>query len=130
MESEVHSSGWQHDLRDRWLLASAGYFNGCVSASLDEFLTNDDRVSVIIRVSGRSIQSLRAFGAFVPEAFLNALNITQFTADWPIEWFERIADTFILLLRGELTSDASTSPTLPATRKGQTWDELEQPRKT
>jgi hypothetical protein len=130
MEGEAHSPGWQHNLRDTWLLASAGYFNGCVSASLDEFVTDDERVSVILRVSQRSIQSLRAFGAFVPAPFLNALSIdgTEFTADWPIEWFERIADRFTLLLRGELTTDASTSPTLPATRNGQGWDELEQPR--
>jgi hypothetical protein len=108
------------------LLQSAGYFGGCISASLDSFLTDNERVAVILRVSERSLQSLRAFGPYVPSAFLNALGLSPFGADVPIEWFERIAECFTALLRGELTTDASTSPVLPATRKNQPWDEIEQ----
>ena len=128
MDDEVYAPGWQHDLRNEWLLVSAGFFNGFVSASLDKFLTDDERVAAVLRASQRSIQSLRAFGAYVSAAFLNALGLSGFTADLPIVWFERMADWFAKLLRGELMTDASTSPTLPATRDGQSWDEIEQPR--
>ena len=127
LEDEVHQPGWQHDLRDEWLLKSAGFFIGCISASLDDFLIDDERIAVILRVSERSLQSLRAFGPYVPCAFLNALGITgsYYTSDLPIDWFERIAQCFTLLLRGELTTDASTSPVLPATQQNQRWDEIE-----
>jgi hypothetical protein len=129
MGDDVHKSGWQHDLRDQWLLASTGCFSGCVSASLDEFLTDSDRVAIILQTSERSIQSLRAFGAFVPATFLNALGLDgPFAADLPIEWFDLISDRFTALLRGELTTDASSSPVLPATRKDQRWDEVARPR--
>jgi hypothetical protein len=129
MDGEAHKTGWQHDLRDHWLLVSAGYFAGCISPSLDDFLTESERITIILRTAERSIQALRAFGAFVPAAFLNTLGITDsFTADWPIEWCDRIADRFTALLRGDLATDASTSPVLPAVRQGQRWDEIEQPR--
>ena len=130
LDNDVHQSGWLHDLRDKWLLASAGFFNGCVSASLDEFLTDSDRVAVVLKASERNIQNLRAFGSYVPVAHLNGLGLSgQFTADFPIEWFELINERFTALLRGQLSTDASTSPTLPATRIGQRWDEVAQPRK-
>jgi hypothetical protein len=129
MDDDVHEPGWQHDLRDKWLLASAGFFSGCVSPSLDDFLTDSDRIAAILRASGRRMQSLRIFGAYVPAAHLSALGLAgPFTADLPTEWFELISRRFTSLLRGELNTDASTSPVLPATRKDQRWDEITQPR--
>jgi len=129
MDDDVHKPGWQHDLRDKWLLVSAGFFSGCISTSLDDFLTDSDRIAAILRASERSIQSLRGFGPYVPAAHLNTLGLAgPFTADLPTEWFELISDRFATLLRGELTTDASTSPVLPATRKDQRWDEITQPR--
>lgn len=130
MVGDVHSPAWQHELRDSWLRACASSPSGCVSASLDEFLIDGERVSVILDVTERSIESLRAFGAYVPAPYMNTVSSALFDYDWPIEWVERIADTFARLLRGELTTDVSTAaPTLPQTRIGQRNDELEQPRK-
>ncbi len=129
MDDDVHKPGWQHDLRDKWLLVSAGFFSGCISPSLDDFLTDSDRVAATLRASERSIQSLRAFGSYVPATFLNGLGLKgSFGADLPIEWFELISDRFTTLLRGELATDASTSPVLPATRKDQRWNEITQTR--
>ncbi len=126
---DVHKPGWQHDLRDQWLLVSTGYFSGCISPSLDEFLTDEERVAAIVQASERCISSLRAFGAYVPATFLNALGCANpFGADLPIEWFDLIAARFTALLRGQLATDASTSPVLPARRQGERWDEGAQPR--
>jgi hypothetical protein len=126
---DVHKPGWQHDLRDQWLLASTGYFSGWVSPSLDEFLTTEERVVAILQASERCISSLRSFGAFVPATFLNALVFANPSgADLPIEWFDLIAARFTALLRGELVTDASTSPVLPATRECERWDGIAHPR--
>jgi hypothetical protein len=130
LSDEAHKPGWMHDLRDHWLLVSTGFFNGCISASLDEHLTDNNRNAIVLQAAERSIQHLREFGLFVPAAHLNGLGLQgPFTADLPIEWLELINDRFTALLRGELTTDASTSPTLPAKQIGQTWDEATQPRK-
>lgn len=121
--------GWQHELRDRWLLVSAGGMVGCICPCLDEFITDEERVGIILRTSLGTIQSLRAFGQYVPATFLNALGFSEkHRSDLPIQWFDRIAERFNMLLRGELDTDASNSPVLPATRRDQAWDELEQPR--
>lgn len=126
---EVYEPGWQHDLRDHWLAMSGLNIVGCIHPSLERFLTEDERIAVILHVTERSMRSLRAFGKFVPAAFLNALGFTNsFPDDLPMEWFNRIADCFTALLQGELGTDASDSPVLPATRIGQPWDELERPR--
>ena len=129
MHHSVHGADWERDLRDKWLFASSGA-SCSPGARLDEFLTDADRVNYILGVSERSIQSVRAFGPYVPAAFLRTLlGGVKCEADWPVEWFERVANTFAMLLRGELTTDIRTSPTLPTTREKQRWDEIEQPRK-
>ncbi len=121
--------GWQHDLRDRWLLVSSGGMVGCIAPCLNQFITDEARVGIMLRCSLGAIQSLRAFGEYVPATFLNALGFSEkYTPDLPTQWFERIAERFSMLLRGELETDASTSPVLPATRHNQAWDELEQPQ--
>jgi len=120
MSGRVGSSDWQHKLRDTWLLTSHSCGSGCVSASLDEFLTDRERVEVVLEVVEGSIERLRTFGPFVAAPFVNLAGGGLTTVDWPIEWFELIADTFARLLRGEITTDLSTgSPTLPWTRTGQ-----------
>jgi hypothetical protein len=127
---EVYQPGWQHDLRDEWLLKSAGFFGGCISPSLDDFLTDAQRVEVVLGASKRCIEKLRAFGDYVPAAFLNSLGLIGpfVDKDLPIEWFSLIFDRFTTLLKGELSTDASTSPVLPATRHREKWDDLAQPR--
>jgi hypothetical protein len=119
LDDEVHQPGWQHDLRDKWLLVSAGYFGGCICPYLDDFLTDEQRVGVVLGAAKRCIEKLHAFGDHVPAAFLNSLGLRDpfVGKDLPIEWFNLIFDRFTALLRGELSTDASTSPTLPSTER-------------
>jgi len=114
---QAHDPGWQHELRDRWLLQSAGYFTGCVNASLDEFLTDQERIAAILDVSERTIRSLRLCGPKIPVEILNALGMDNgwFVTYMPIEYMELISGRFMSLLRGELATDRSTSPVLPFT---------------
>ncbi len=129
MEEDVAEPRWQHELRDTWLLNSNGGFMGCISPCLDEYLTDADRIAKVLRASDRCIAALRDFGDYVPAEFLRTLGIQQlFTEDLPIEWFELIAGRFSSLLRGELETDATTSPTLPATTHGERREEGPQPR--
>jgi hypothetical protein len=129
MEEDVAEPRWQHELRDTWLLYSNGRFMGCIAPCLDQYLTDADRIAKVLQASDHCIRALRDFGDYVPAEFLRTLGIQQlFTADLPIEWFELIACRFSALLRGELATDATTSPTLPATRHGERRDEGPQPR--
>ena len=98
---------WQYELRESWL-RSAYSATGCVPSSLDEFLTDRERIETILDVSQRSIESLRAFGNFVPATTLNLVGGGGLAlADFPIEWFERLSESFDHLLRGESTKHVS-----------------------
>jgi len=118
---KAHAPGWQHDLRDRWLVQSSGYFTGCVDASLDDFLVDQERIDVVLDTAERTIRSLRLCGPFIEVEYLNLLGMGNgwFVANLPIEHAELIADRFGALLRGELTTDRTTSPILPATVRTQ-----------
>jgi len=125
LKGDVYTPGWQHDLRDRWLCISGVGISGCIHAALDEFLTDEERIGIVLEASDHCAKKLRAFGKSIPAATLNLLGLEDlFTEDISVAWVELIADRFSTLLRGELTTDAKTSPVLPFTRHGQTWDEL------
>jgi hypothetical protein len=125
-KGDVYTPGWQQDLRDHWLWCSGVGINGCIVAALDEFLTDEERIGIVIEASDRCAKNVKAFGKSIPAVTLNLLGLEgQFNGDIRVEWVELIAERFSALLRGELTTDAKTSPVLPFTRHGQTWDELE-----
>lgn len=68
-----------------WELQATGVFNGWVHANLDEFLTDAERVSLIISISER------VKDRFPPSCHLN-----------------RTGDLFVRLLKGHLNTDASS----------------------
>jgi hypothetical protein len=64
----------------------------------------------------RALAGLHKRGKVVPAGWLNSLGLggrgATFTRDLPTEVFTRVGETFIQLLRGEVTWDAHTSPVL------------------
>ncbi len=107
-----------------WLLAAADDWHrqatlnmmGCVSPDLDEHATSPERVAVLLRLAGRALVTLQKRGTVSPVDWLNSLGLggpdVRFDRDLPTEVFTRVAETFIRLLRGEITWDAHTSPCL------------------
>ncbi|MCB8977534.1 MAG: hypothetical protein H6657_08950 [Ardenticatenaceae bacterium] len=76
---------WLEAACKHWELQATGIFNGCVHAKLDEFLTDEERVSFIISISERVKD--------------------RFPQDHPLN---QTGDLFVRLLKGELTTDASS----------------------
>lgn len=74
-EQDVYKPGWLHDLRDDWLLQSAGFFNGFVSPDLDRHLTDDHRRDIMIATAKKTLSKLEARGDHIPEAFFYAMGI-------------------------------------------------------
>jgi len=114
----------QHDNPPEWLRAAAEDWHlqatvgmgGCVSAALDQHAPTPERVAVILELAERALAGLRGRGDVLPSAWLNSLGLggpgATFMRDWPTEVFTRVGETFIRLLRGEVTWDAATSPVL------------------
>lgn len=76
---------WLAEACEHWELQAGGIFNGWVHAKLDEFLTGEERVSLIISISERVKD--------------------KFPPEHPLR---QTGELFVRLLKGELTTDASS----------------------
>ena len=76
---------WLVTACEHWELQATGIFGGWVHAKLDEFLTDEERVSLIILISERVKNN------FLTDQVLN-----------------KTGDLFIRLLKGEILTDASS----------------------
>jgi hypothetical protein len=106
--------GWLREAADDWTIQATVGMMGCVSAGLDDYATTPERVVVLLSLSESALASLRARGSILPMAWLNSLGLggpgSYFTADAPADIFLRTGETFVKLLRGEITWTASSSP--------------------
>lgn len=119
LPTDIHENEWLKPVREEWLLQSSGLFNGFVSAQLDVFLDQDEKVRTIISVADRAIDAVRAGGTALSSQALEKLGIEDSFDDLPTGFLEEIHEAFTKLLRGELAWDQTTSPTLPILPKHQ-----------
>jgi hypothetical protein len=107
---------WLVAAADDWHRQATVNMMGCVSPDLDEHATTPERVAVLLRLAERALATLKKRGAVLSVHWLNALGLggaeVRFDRDLPTEVFTRVGETFIRLLRGEITWDAHTSPCL------------------
>jgi hypothetical protein len=107
---------WLRAAADDWTVQATVGMTGCVSASLDDYASTPERVAVLVSLSKSALAALRARGDILPMAWLNSLGLggpgSSFTGDAAADTFLRAGETFIKLLRGELTWTASTSPVI------------------
>ena len=102
-------------IRDNWLLASRGYFGGCVPTCLDESVSTPEGREAVIA----GIESLRRTLKKEPEKLdhrtLNLLGFEggEFLVDIERERLLEVADAFLKLIAGEIHSDASSTKFMP-----------------
>jgi hypothetical protein len=105
---------WLREARDHWQEQASVGFTGYVHPQLDDYLVSQDRINLIIMLSERVLQLLDEQGEYLSGAHLNSLGIGgggyQVDTDFEIECFTGVGRKFIELLRGEVETDASTSP--------------------
>jgi hypothetical protein len=101
-------------IRDQWLLASRGYFNGCVPHGMgDACLTEDGRAVVRAAIEGL-LTSLQQSEAPLDAATLNLFGM-QGSFERPIErkWLREVGYAFVDLLDGKITGLASSAEVMP-----------------
>ena len=103
---------WQRQLRDHWYQQAQSGAVGSLWAGLDELVTTHEQVVAVIQLCQAALQSLASYGDVIPQDYLNAIASegSQWTRDVAVDIFTSIGYAFIQLLRGELTTDAATSP--------------------
>jgi hypothetical protein len=102
-------------VRDQWLLASRGAFNGCVPHGLEEAVSSPEGESLV----RNAVQSLLRALATAPERLhVDVLKLMGFEAGaftGPIETRSliEVGRAFLDLLDGKITSDASDTSFMP-----------------
>jgi hypothetical protein len=104
-------------IRNQWLLASRGYFGGCVPHSMEDACATAEGRAVI-RIAIDSLLTALQRGSTALEAgMLDLLGIEgiQFA---PIErrWLQEIGQAFIDLLDGKITGTASSTEVIPGSK--------------
>jgi hypothetical protein len=105
------------EIRNQWLLASRGYFGGCVPHSMEDFCSTPKGCAVV-RIAIDSLLAALQKGSTPLEAgTLDLLGIegVQF-ASIERRWLQEIGQAFIDLLDGKTTCVVSSTEVMPGSK--------------
>jgi hypothetical protein len=104
---------WLKAARDHWFLQATVGFRGWIHPELDDYLLSQDRVNLVVRLSEDVLKWLGEQDERFSQEYLISLGTSReswWAAEIEVEIFAQVGRKFIELLRGELKTDASTSP--------------------
>jgi len=104
-------------IRNRWLLASRGYFGGCVPHGMEDACATPAGCEVVRRAIDSLLAALRRAPTALDANTLDLLGIEgiQFA---PIErmWLQEIGLAFLDLLDGKITCTPSSTEVMPGSK--------------
>jgi hypothetical protein len=102
-------------IRNQWLLASRGYFGGCVPHGMEEACATQEGRAVVRIAINSLLAALGDTNIPLDADTLNLLGIEggQFTAPIERKWLQDIGHAFIDLLDGKIVGTASTAEVMP-----------------
>jgi hypothetical protein len=107
---------WLAEAREHWYLCATVGFTGCIAADLDNHLTDQPRVELVLGVAQRAVASLERQGPFLRREALNAMGTggpgSYFTGDAETKVLLNVGQAFVHLLTGEWRADGAASPML------------------
>ena len=108
------------EIRNRWLLASRGYFNGCVPHDMVFACSTPQGRSVVRAAIDSLVKALNASDAPLEAQTLNLLGNDDLPG-LPVQrdQLREIAQAFIDLLEGRITTTAASKQSMPGARAWQ-----------
>jgi hypothetical protein len=104
-------------IRNQWLLASRGYFNGCVPHGMEDACATTEGREVVRIAVDSLLAALRRESAPLDAATLNLLGIEgTYTAPIERRWLLEIGQAFIDLLEGKIGDTASSAEMMPGSK--------------
>ena len=105
-------------IRNQWLLASRGYFNGCVPISLDEDLQTEKGKEIIVRTIHDFLKTLDTAPEELNKDVLNLMGIEgKFCGDFDTWRLIEVSEAFLDLIEGKIQSDPSETDIFPGSGK-------------
>jgi hypothetical protein len=104
-------------IRDQWLLASRGYFTGCVPHGLEDACILKDGEAAIRAAIASLLSALQSADAPLEPATLNLLGMEgAFTRPIERSWLIEIGNAFLDLFDGKVTCDSSSAEIMPGSK--------------
>lgn len=101
-------------IRDQWLLASRGFFSGCVPDGLDEAVSTEAGREVVVKAITSLLDALSRCEARIDKDALNLLGIEgRFTRDVEVAKLLEVGRAFLDLIEGRIGADASDADFMP-----------------
>jgi hypothetical protein len=100
-------------IRDNWLLASRGYFMGCVPDELEYAVSTDEGRKVVIQAIRSLIGALQKGPETLDGDTLSLLGFEEGYGDIEARRLIEVGNAFFALIAGEIQSDASSIELMP-----------------
>jgi hypothetical protein len=105
-------------IRKQWLLASRGYFNGCVPHGMEDACATPEGKAVVRMALDSLLAALQQAKTPLDADTLNLLGIEegQFTAPIERKWLEDVGHAFLDLLDGNISCVPSSTEVMPGSK--------------
>src|SRR5262245_53441060 len=105
-------------IRNQWLLASGGYFTGCVPHGMEDATATDAGRAVVRSAIDSLLDVLLQTKTPLDSDTLNLLGIDggQFTAPIERKWLQEIGYAFLDLLDGKIVGGPSSTDIMPGSK--------------
>ena len=105
------------EIRNNWLLASRGYFVGCVPHSMEDACATQEGRAVVRLAIDSLLTALRKSAMPLDAETMNLLAIEgQFTAPIERKWFEEIGYAFLDLIDGKISGTPASTEIMPGSK--------------
>lgn len=116
-DATTDPSSVNQQIRDQWLLASRGGFNGCVPHSLDEAVSSDEGESVVRKAIGSLMRVLKRSPGHLDAETLNLLGMdARFSSDIEARRLIDVGQAFLDLLDGKIETVVGSTDFMPGSK--------------
>ena len=113
IEDKPQEGSVAHQIRDEWLLASRGYFSGCVPISLEANTSTSEGKQVVVSAIESLLKGLRDTGPVLDRNVLNILGMSGMFSDFETARLIEVGEWFLNLINGEQFGGPGTSNYMP-----------------
>jgi hypothetical protein len=108
-------------IRDQWLLASRGFFSGCVPTGLDEQVSTPNGKKIVVDAINALLSDLRKAPDSLDKDVLKLLGMDgSFTHDVETWRLIEVGQAFLDLIDGKITSTAESTEFMPGCGESRT----------
>jgi hypothetical protein len=115
----VESGSLATEIRDQWLLASRGYFNGCVPDGLEAAVSTPEGEMLVRSAIHSLLDALKTAPDHLSNGVLNLMGFKggEFTGDLETWRLIEIGQAYLDLLDGKIEAESSDSSFMPGCRE-------------